>query len=302
MMDNWQKSFDPSTLAKLASLELRARRIVEGYISGMHRSPLHGFSVEFAEHREYVPGDDLRHVDWKVFGKTDKIYLKQYEQETNLICYLGLDSSESMLYKSDEAPWSKWQCACTAAATLGHLVLRQQDNAGLAMFDNELRNVMRPASSAGHWHSMLDILEKQIPTNKSTVGKMLEQLAERWSRRGIVAIFSDFFDDVEEILHGLRYFRYRRHDVIVFHVLDPAEITFPFRDMSLFKGLEGWDDVPADPRMVRAAYLREFESYQKRLSAGCREIGCDYVMLRTDQPLDVAMSAFLSRRMRGTAV
>jgi uncharacterized protein (DUF58 family) len=301
-MDHSQKSFDPNTLAKLAGLELRARRVVEGYVSGMHRSPWHGFSVEFAEHREYVPGDDLRHVDWKVFGKTDKVYLKQYEQESNLICYLALDSSASMNYRSEKAAWSKWEYAQTAAASLGYLVLRQQDSAGLALFDEELRNVIRPAAAAGQWQAVLQNLEQQQPQGKSNIGEMLRKLGERWTRRGIIAIWSDCFDDIERILLGLRQLRHSRHDVILFHVLDPAELTFPFHDMSMFEGLENADRLAVDPRMVRATYLREFETFRNHLSAGCRELGCDYVLLQTDQPLEITLAAFLSKRLKRTAV
>lgn len=301
-MDPWRKFFDPETLAKLAGLELRARRVVEGFISGMHRSPSHGFSVEFAEHREYVAGDDLRHVDWKVFGKTDKYYLKQYEQETNLICYLALDASASMAYRGPGSPWSKWECAETAAVTLGYLALRQQDSAGLALFDEQLRTVIRPTGVAGQWQQMLQSLERQQPEGKTNVGRMLEELAERWTQRGIVAVWSDLFDDVKQILTGLRRLRHRRHDVIVFHVLDPAEAEFPFRDEGLFVGLEDGARMAVDARLLRAAYLREFGDYQRHLSAGCRELGCDYVPLRTDQRLDFALAAFLAKRLRRAAM
>jgi uncharacterized protein (DUF58 family) len=289
--------FDPETLAKLAGLELRARRIVEGYVSGLHRSQRHGFSVEFAEHREYVPGDDLRHVDWKVFGKTDKVYLKQYEQETNLICYLALDASESMGYRGSQSAWSKWECAQTAAATLGYIVLRQQDSAGIALFADQLRTVIRPAAASGQWQQVIQSLERQQPSGGTKTGQLLADLAERWTRRGIVAIWSDFFDDPDQILTGLRRLRHRRHDVIVFHVLDAAEIEFPFTDYTLFEGLENAPQIAADPRLLRSAYLSEFAAFQRRLSAGCRNLGCDYVLLRTDRRLDHTLAAFLARRM-----
>ena len=232
------KYFDPQTLAKLAGLELRARTMMEGYVSGVHKSPLHGFSIEFAEHREYAPGDDLRYVDWKVFGKTDKFYLKQYEEETNLVCYLLLDTSESMRYCSDAAALSKLEYAQCAAAALAYLVLQQQDSIGLATFD-----------------------------------------------------------DVTAMMAGLKHFRHRRHEVVVFHVLDPAELDFPFRQTTLLRGLEGLPDVLTDPRSLRRAYLDEFGKFQQAVRKGCRAHNIDYVLLRTDQPLDVALTSYLASRM-----
>ncbi len=247
-MENYQKYLNPQTLAKLEGLELRARLIVEGYVSGVHRSPYHGFSIEFAEHREYVPGDDLRYVDWKVFGKTDKVYLKQYEEETNLVSYLLLDTSESMRYRSDGAALSKLQYAQCVAAALAYLILQQQDSVGLVTFDNEIRSLIRASSNPSHLKTLLHVMEQSQAERKTGVGPIFHDLAERLKKRGIVIVLSDLFDDVPSMLAGLKHFRHRRHEVILFHVLDPAELDFPFRQPMLFKGLEEWPEVLADPR------------------------------------------------------
>jgi uncharacterized protein (DUF58 family) len=291
------KFLDPQTLAKLQGLELRARSIVEGYVSGVHRSPYHGFSIEFAEHRQYTPGDDLRYVDWKVFGKSDKIYLKQYEEETNLVAYLLLDTSESMRYQSDAAPLSKLEYAQCVAAALAYLVLQQQDSVGLATFDNEVRAVVRPSGNPSHLKQLLHVMETAEPRRKTRTGPIFHDLAERLKRRGLVIILSDLFDDVPAMLAGLKHFRHRRHDVVMFHVLDPAELDFPFRDITLFKGLEQLPDVLTDPRTLRQAYLAEFESFLTAVRKGCRNQNVDYVQLRTDQSLEVALSSYISSRM-----
>lgn len=292
--------FDPRTLAKLAGLELRARSIVEGYVSGMHRSPFHGFSVEFAEHREYAPGDDVRHVDWKVFGKTDKYYLKQYEEETNLICYLALDTSESMSYRSDDAPLSKLDYARTVAAALAYLVLRQQDSVGLAVFDQELRTLVRPSGNPSHLKQLTHVMEHAETGRKTAAGAILHELAERLPKRGVVVLLSDLFDNVNALLAGLKHLRHRRHEVIVFQVLDPAELDFPFEQTTLFKGLEAWPDTLTDPKTLRKAYLAEFDAFLLAVRKSCREQQADYIQLRTDQPLDIALSSYLSKRLERT--
>lgn len=296
-MENYQKYLDPQTLAKLQSLELRARLIVEGYVSGLHKSPFHGFSIEFAEHREYVPGDDLRHVDWKVYGKTDKVYLKQYEEETNLVSYMLLDTSESMRYQSAEVPLSKLEYAKCIAASLSYLILQQQDSVGLVTFDKEIRALVRASSNPSHLKQLLHVMEESVPESKTSTGPIFHDLAERLRKRGIVLILSDLFDDVASMMAGLKHFRHRRHEVIVFHILDPAELDFPFRSTVLFKGLEQLPDVLTDPRSLRKAYLREFNQYLHELKKGCRTNHVDYVQVRTDQPLDVALSSYLASRM-----
>ena len=296
-MENYRKYLDPRALAKLQGLELRARSIVEGYVTGVHRSPYHGFSVEFAEHREYVPGDDLRYVDWKAFGKTDRVYLKQYEEETNLVAYLLLDTSESMTYQSDDAPLSKLDYARCVAAAISYLVLQQQDGVGLTTFDKEIRALIRPSAHPSHLKALLHTMEAAPTTQKTSIGPIFHELAERFKKRGVVIILSDFFDDVQTMLTGLKHFRHRRHEVVLFHVLDPAELDFPFRNMTLFKGLEEWPEQLVDPAALRKAYLAEFEAFTKSLRQGCHARRIDYVPLRTDQPMDVALRTYLATRM-----
>ena len=296
-MENSRKYFDPKILARLEGLELRARRIVEGYVSGLHRSPYHGFSIEFAEHREYAPGDDPRYLDWKVFGRTDKLYLKQFEEETNLIAHVLLDTSESMGYQGEGSPMSKVEYARCAAAALCHLVLHQQDSAGLVTFDSRIRALVRPSSNPSHFEQLLHVMEHASAERKTSIGPIFHDLAERFKKRGIVVILSDLFDDVDSMLAGLKHFRHRRHEVVLFHVLDAAELDFPFRRATLFKGLEQLPNVLVEPRALRKAYLDQFGDYRRRLRAGCRVHQIDYVLMRTDQPLDVALSSYLASRM-----
>ncbi len=299
-MESSRKYFDPATLAKLHGLELRARLIVEGYVSGVHRSPFHGFSVEFAEHREYVPGDDVRYVDWKVYGKTDKYYLKQYEEETNLVCYLLLDTSQSMAYRGPSAAMSKLEYAQCLATALAHLILRQQDSVGLATFDEEVRSLVRPSGNPSHLEQLLHVMEIAKPERKTAAATVFHDLAERLKKRGIVFVLSDLFDRVPDVLAGLRHLRHRRHEVVVLHVLDPAELEFPFRQTTLFRGLEQLPDVLAEPAALRRAYLRQFGEFLHEIKQGCRERQIDYVPIRTDQPIDVALSGYLTSRMSRT--
>lgn len=296
-MDGNRKFLDPRTLAKLQGLELRARSIVEGYVTGVHRSPFHGFSIEFAEHREYSPGDDLRYVDWKVFGKTDKFYLKQYEEETNLVSYMLLDTSQSMQYKSDAAALSKLEYAQCVAAALAYLVLEQQDSVGLATFDTDVRSLVRPSSNPSHLKQLLHVMESVEAVKKTRTGPIFHDLAERLKRRGLVLILSDLFDNVQSMIAGLKHFRHRRHDVVVFQVLDPAELEFPFQKTTLFRGLEELPDVLTDPKALRAAYLDEFGKFLQSVRKGCRSQHIDYLLLRTDQSLEIALSSYLAARM-----
>jgi uncharacterized protein (DUF58 family) len=291
------KFLDPRTLAKLEGLELRARSIVEGYVSGVHRSPYHGFSIEFAEHREYSQGDDLRYVDWKVFGKTDKFYLKQYDEETNLVSYMLLDTSESMRYQSADAPLSKLEYAQCVAAALSYLILQQQDSVGMVTFDNEIRALVRASGNPSHFKQLLYVMENSVPERKTQTGPIFHDLAERLKRRGLVLVLSDLFDDVPSLMAGLKHFRHRRHEVVVFHVLDPAELDFRFRQTTLFRGLEEMPDVLTDPAALRQAYLNEFGKFQLAVKKGCRAQHIDYVLLRTDQSLEIALSSYLASRM-----
>ncbi len=295
-MESYQKYLNPRTLAELKGLELKARMIVEGYVSGLHKSPYHGFSIEFAEHREYVQGDDLRYVDWKVFGKSDRFYLKQYEEETNFACYFLLDTSESMLYRSEKAPVSKLAYAQYVCAALSYLILKQQDAVGLATYDNAVRNFVRAGSQPSHLKQICHVMDISGAKGESSMGPIFHDLAERIKKRGLVVILSDLFDDVPSLLLGLKHLRHRRHEVLVLQVIDPAEQDFPFQDPTLFKGLEGLPEQLTEPRSLRAAYRREFENFLKEIRRGCRDLHMEYTVLRTDLPLDVALRTFLTSR------
>jgi uncharacterized protein (DUF58 family) len=295
-MKNAQKLLDSEMLARLHGLPLRSRSIVEGYVSGVHRSPFHGFSIEFAEHREYAPGDDLRYLDWKVFGRTDKYYLKQFEEETNLVCHLLLDTSESMRFQSSTAPMSKLHYAKRAAAALAYLVLHQQDSVGLVVFDSEIRTLVRASSNPSRLKELLHVMEGATAERKTSTGPIFHDLAERLKKRGIVIVLSDLFDNLEAMMTGLKHLRHRRHEVILMHVLDPAEVEFPFDEITLFRGLEKLPDVLVEPKALRRAYLAEFARYLHQLKTGCRAQSIDYVLLRTDQSLEVVLSSYLASR------
>jgi uncharacterized protein (DUF58 family) len=291
-----QNYLDPQLLARLQGLQLRARLIVEGYVAGVHRSPFHGFSIEFAEHREYAAGDDLRYLDWKLLGRTDKYYLKQFEEETNLICQLLVDTSQSMAYRSEAAALSKLEYAKCAAAALAYLILQQQDSVGLVTFDHEIRALVRPSSNASHIKQVLHVLEHSPGEGKTATGAIFHELAERFKKRGIVMVLSDLFDDVDAMMAGLKHFRHRRHEVVLLHILDPAELDFPFQQPVLFRGLEQPAEVLVEPRGLRKAYLAEFNRFLMRLKRACRMHRIDYVPVRTDQSLEVVLSTYLASR------
>ena len=297
-MTEHRDSLKPEILAKLSGLALKARLIVEGFVTGLHRSPYQGFSVEFAEHREYVPGDDLRYVDWKAYGKSDRYYLKRFEEDTNFSCLLVLDTSESMQYRSSAATMSKLEYAKMAAAALAHLVVRQQDAVGLATFDSELRRFVRPSSQPAHLRNLVSLLEEAQPGGETAIGPLMHLLAERLRKRGLVIVFSDLFDDVDSLTMGLKHFRHRRHDVTLMQVIDPAEQDFDFDEPTLFKGLEGLPDHMTDPRTLKTAYRAEFEEFLWQVRGVCRTLAIDHVLLRTDQPLDVPLRSYLTHRMQ----
>src|SRR5919197_441405 len=294
-MDDPHKYLDPLALAKVRSLELQARLIVEGYLSGMHKSPYHGFSVEFAQHREYVPGDDIKHIDWKVYGRTGRFFLKQYEEETNLACWLLLDVSESMRYGSRGV--SKYDYACMAAAALAYLVLHQQDSVGLVTYDNQMRQFLRPTSQPSHLKQIVNCLNRGAGRERTSLAPIFHDLAERITRRGIVVVLSDLFDEPADVLAGLQHLRYKRHEVVVMHVLDRAELEFPFQEATLFRGLEQYPELLTDPRSLREGYLEQVQSFVAELQRGCLNQNIDYVPLRTDASLGIVLSSSLAHRL-----
>ena len=295
MADATHKFLDPKVLNKITRLDLKARHIVEGFMGGMHKSPYHGFSVEFAEHREYAPGDDLKHLDWKVFGRTDRLYIKEYELETNLRSHILLDTSESMDYGSKDT--TKLELAIHIAASMAYLVLRQQDSVGMVCFDKEVKSFIPTSSSMGHLRPILGTLASSTAQNKTDLGTVLNTLAERIQRRGLIILISDLFDRPEAILKSLQHFSHKRHDVIVFHVLDEYELTFPFERMTLFEGLEEYPKLLIDPRSLRKAYLEEVNKFCEEIRKGCVKQMVDYVRISTDQDLDVELTKYLAGRL-----
>jgi uncharacterized protein (DUF58 family) len=295
MPDDKQKYLDPLILAKVRSLELKARLIVEGYLSGMHKSPYHGFSVEFAQHREYVPGDDIKHLDWKVYGRTGRFYLKQYEEETNLVLWILLDVSESMRYGSTAV--TKYDYACMTAASLAYLTIHQTDSVGFGNFDSQVRSFLKPSSQMSHLKEMVALMNKGCGDAKTGLEPILHDLAERIKRRSIIVLISDLFDDPDDILEGLKHLRYKRHEVVVLNIMDAAELDFPFQEATLFRGLEEYPELLTDPRSLRDGYLAEVREHITQLERGCRSMNVDFVQLRTDQNLGVGLSSYLAHRL-----
>lgn len=289
---------DPQTLARIARLELRARAVVEGIISGMHKSPHRGSSVEFAQHRDYTPGDEIRHIDWKVYARSDRYHIKQYEEETNLKGMLVVDASSSMDYKGTNSSLSKREYAAIVAAAIASLLMRQRDGVGMATFDAGVRQFIPPSSTSAHLKLLLEMLDRKDSQPKTNLADTFHDLAERIKRRGLLLILSDLFADPETILRGLQHFRYRKHEVIIFHILDRDELTFPFRDAAIFEGMEGEEPLTAEPNALRREYLQVFEDYVTALKRGCRELGMDYQQLPTDQPIDAVLTRYLAERMQ----
>jgi uncharacterized protein (DUF58 family) len=289
------KYLDPEALSRLKNLSLAARRIVDGYFAGLHKSPHKGFSIEFAEHREYTPGVDPRHIDWRVFGRRDKLYVKQYEEETSLRCYLLLDKSGSMGYRSN-SQLSKLEYAAFLAASLAYLVVFQHDAVGLITYDTHVRDLVPPRQGPGHLRMLMEKLEQTQAGNDTGLSETFDELAETIKRRALVIIISDLFDDPARLVSALKHFRHRRHEVIVFHTLDSAEVTFPFEDVSRIEDLENRREVVSDPRAFRKTYLEGLARFLETVRAGCRAAQIDYTMAETSQPFDQFLGAYLARR------
>ncbi|HRF02637.1 MAG TPA: DUF58 domain-containing protein [Pirellulaceae bacterium] len=276
-------------------MDLRARHIVEGLLSGMHRSPYFGQSIEFRQHREYVAGDDLRHVDWKVWARQDRLYVKQFEEDTNLRCLMLVDVSASMRY--GDGPLSKYDYACTVAASLAYWVLRQQDSIGLMAFDRTVRARLPVRSRRNQLMSIIEALNVAEPSEKTDLFAILQQVAEDHPKRGMVILVSDLLGDVERTLKGLRWLRQRGHDVMVFHIMDDDELDFPFSGPTRFEGLESDDFLNCNPRALRDAYLESLGTFLDRLRRECAKQVVDYALIRTSEPLDAALARYISHRL-----
>jgi uncharacterized protein (DUF58 family) len=288
---------DATTLSRLQGVKLRARAVVEGVLSGLHRSPHQGQSVEFAEHKEYAPGDELRHLDWKAFGKFDRYYIKRFEHETNLRANLVVDASGSMGFGT--AALTKLEVAKTLAGALAYLLVRQQDAAGLSLLTRDAITDVPSRASAGHLNVVLEVLEGLQPVGTTNLLGAAHHLAEHLPRRSLVCVFSDFLDDRDEALKNLLALRARKHDLAVFHLVDPAELTFPYEDPTLFLSMEDARQLEANPRELREGYLEEFGKFLAQTKATCTAADVDYALVRTDAPLDAVLLRFLERRQGG---
>ncbi len=295
MTPDSKRFLHPEAVRRLGRLEIRARHIVEGFLSGMHRSPYFGQSVEFLQHRQYAPGDDLRHVDWKVWAKQDRYYVKQYEEDTNMRCTMLVDTSASMEYGS--GPLNKFEYGSTVAASLAYMLLRQQDAVGCVTFDDQIRMKVPVRSARTHLNSVIQALSTVSPEDKTDAYPVFREVAESYPRRGMMVVISDLLCDVESTLKGLRLLRQRGHDVMVFHVMDDDELDFPFNGATRFDGLESAGFVNCNPRALRDGYMEALGSHLDALRLGCVRAAVDYALLRTSDPLDAALATYLSNRL-----
>jgi len=290
------KYLEPEAANRLRNLNLVARSVVEGFVSGLHRSPYHGFSVEFAEHRKYTPGDNIKDLDWRAWAKSDRFYVKRYEEETNLSAHLLLDVSASMTFGSRGL--SKLEYACFLAASLAYLMIRQQDSVGLVVFAEGIEKRLPAHSTTLHLNELLRALEAVEPAGETDIAATFHQLAEMIKRRGLIIILSDLLDDEREVLRALRHFRHRRHEVIIFHILDRAELRFTYDRLSDFVDLETGARLQADPRFVRQEYLKQFGRFLDTYRQGATESNIEYVLADTSTPFDRLLLAYLARRSK----
>lgn len=286
----------PDVLSRAEALGLKARTVVEGLRVGDHKSPFRGFSVEFVQHREYVPGDDIRHIDWKSYGRSERYTIKQYEQETNFIGHLLVDGSNSMLYGEGET--NKLQYAKVLTAVLSYLVVHQRDSVSLNVFDSDWRDRLPVSSQLSHVQTILTTLESLQPREKTSIAPLLQQMAEQARRRGLVFLISDCLDDVDSLLTGLQHLRFQGHEVTIFHVLHGDELTFPFDGMTRFDGLEMPDRVLTRPQQIRTAYLKHLQAFLDQLRKGCDAQRCDYVLMDTTKPMAPVLSQYLASRLK----
>lgn len=294
-MPDSKRFLHPEAIKRISRLDLRARHIVEGFLSGMHRSPYFGQSVEFLQHREYAIGDDLRHVDWKVWARQDRLYIKQYEEDTNMRCTMLVDVSNSMRYGSGAL--TKYEYACTIAVCLAYLILKQQDAVGCVAFDETVRASVPIKSKRNHLRSVIHCLDVNEPQSKTQLSQVLNYVAETYPRRGMVVVISDFFADLESTLKGLRMLRQRGHDVLTFQVLDDDELDFPFAGPTRFEGLETEQHLNCNPRALRDNYLELMQRFLNDMRHGCAQNAVDYALVRTSDSLDVVLASYLSNRL-----
>ncbi len=285
---------DPLVVAKLSTMLLRARFVVEGFIAGLHQSPYRGFSLEFAQHREYSPGDETKHVDWKVYGRKDKYFVKQYQEETNLKAYILLDRSASMGYRSQGI--SKLQYGSYLGASLAFLMLKQQDSVGLATFDEGIKKYIPPCQSKGHLSLILEELENLVPSSRTGINRALQELGQYTKRRGLIILISDLLDEQEEVLKALKYFRFKKHELIVFHLLDHTEMELPFKGALWLEDMENGKRILTHPEIIQEKYKRLVKEFIEAYKLSCLRSDIDYCLIDTKTPLDFALGAYLARR------
>ena len=323
MQTDYRKYLQPSVISRLANIELKARLVVEGFIAGMHKSPYHGFSVEFAEHRQYMPGDDIKYLDWKVLGRTDRYYIKQYEEETNLKSYLIVDASKSMSFKSGDSGLnalsplkkiftkketlqklkkvstiSKLEYATYLAASLATLMFFQKDAAGLVVYDEDIQSIIPPKATSQNLKLILTRLAEIQSTGKTNTAAALNTVAERIKRRGLVMVFSDLFDDQDAVINSLKHFRYNRNEVIMFQILDPLEMSFAIDSPTVFKDMETSKEMLSQPLSVMNSYKEAVQAFLDKYKFACRSNNIDYVLISTDTPFDVSLMEYLNKRKR----
>lgn len=296
-MNDYRKYLLPETVAQMSNLELIARLVVEGFITGLHRSPYHGFSVEFAEHRQYRPGDETRNIDWKAYARTNKYYVKQYEEETNLRCVIAIDSSASMNYKS-KGNISKFDYAIYLTAALATLMIKQRDAVGVAVYNKDVDTYFPPKSKPSYLSEILKVLTEITPSQLTHTAKALDSLAERIKRRGLVVIMSDFMDDADSVLNALKHFRHRNHEVIAFQILDPREIDFKLGPGATFRDMETGEEMISHPQHIQLSYSKQVKDFINIIRTECYNHNIDYNLVDTSIPFDKAMKEYLTKRKK----
>ena len=291
-----QKYLDPSIINTLDNLQLKAKLIVEGFMTGLHKSPFHGFSVEFSEHRSYTQGDETKNIDWKLWSKTDKYYIKRFEEETNLLCHLFLDSSQSMNFSSNNI--TKFQYAQMLAAALSYLIINQRDSLGMHIFDSKIKQTIKPKSTKSHLNTILSIMNQMKIGDKTNISEILHQGAEKIKKKGLIILLSDLLDDPIKIINALKHLKYYKHEVLVFHILDKQEIELNYNEKILFEDLETKDTIVTEPWQINKTYKKEIQKIIKYFKTKCSGINVSYNLLLTNESLDVALYEFLQKRTK----
>ena len=290
------KYLSNEAISKLDNLQIKAKKVVEGFIVGLHKSPYHGFSVEFSDHRSYGPGDEVRHIDWKLWGKTDRFFVKRYEEETNLKAHIIIDQSASMGYSSHSM--SKLEYSKILGASFSYMLIKNQDAVGLYMFNSKIKKTIPPRSTRSHLNLILMEMNKIKPRSQTDIAKALHECADKTHKKGLVILISDLMDNPEKILKGLKHLLYKGHEVLVFHVLDPREIDFDFKERVRFKDMESGQEIVTDPRQLKKSYQKQFNKFMNFYKQNCGKNRIDYIPIKTDQPLDTALTEYLAKRQK----